>query len=383
MKKTAPLLFLIMALLFSSVAGAQFFALVGANPMTGMTPAPYMPFITIGSDGSIDPANVSINKAGNVYTLTGNITNYSLDVKCDNITLDGAGFTIQEDPFPSKYAPSCGITVSSNGVTVKNMNIHHHDTAIIVYGSHNIVTKINLGPSVKIEGNYNEIIENVFPDSYLIVQGNFNTIKGNILRVRGIVIGGNFNKAIANTLEQCRDFAVKPSNGTNFFYLNNFINNTYILASLNDSSTQKLFAKLDLAKLAQTNISPFRWQMIPNGWKAIYPDNTVFDNGTFGNYWSDYTGTDANHDGIGDTPYTIGGKLQDRYPLMAPFDISSASLGLPEGSSPLPSPQETEPQQPEPLPTTLVAAASGASVTVVCVGLLLFYLKKRNAKSSA
>jgi hypothetical protein len=37
----------------------------------------------------------------------------------------------------------------------------------------------------------------------------------------------------------------------------------------------------------------------------------------------------------------------------------------------------------EPFPTTLVSVASVASVTVVCAGLLLLYLKKRNAKSSA
>jgi len=33
-----------------------------------------------------------------------------------------------------------------------------------------------------------------------------------------------------------------------------------------------------------------------------------------GNYWSDYIGIDANHDGIGDTPYTIDANNIDRYP---------------------------------------------------------------------
>jgi hypothetical protein len=328
-QRTALALTLILALLFSMVAGTGFVKLATANPI-GMTPAPYMPSITIGSDGSVIPANASIRKTGNVYILTENITNYSLDVKCDNITLDGVGFTVREDPFHSMYAPSCGITVYSNGVTVKNMNIHQHDTAITVHGAHNIFTKINLGSSVKIEGNYNEIIESVFQDSYLIVAGSWNTIKGNILRVKGIVLRGssNFNTIIANTMEQCRDFAVIPSNGTNFLYLNNFINNTYAFAILNDSSTQELFAKLDLAKMAQTHISPLRWQMIPNGWKVIYPDNTVFDNGSFGNYWSDYSGADANYDGIGDTPYIIGGNLQDHYPIITPVDISSPTPNL-------------------------------------------------------
>lgn len=44
-----------------------------------------------------------------------------------------------------------------------------------------------------------------------------------------------------------------------------------------------------------------------------------------GNYWSDYTGVDANGDGIGDTPYPIQNHVQDDYPLMAPAQKSSIS----------------------------------------------------------
>lgn len=70
------------------------------------------------------------------------------------------------------------------------------------------------------------------------------------------------------------------SANNNTFYLNDFYNNTIQIAT--DSSK--------------------------NFW----------DNGTFGNYWDDYNGPDADCDGIGDTPYVIDENNKDNYPLMYP-----------------------------------------------------------------
>jgi hypothetical protein len=54
-------------------------------------------------------------------------------------------------------------------------------------------------------------------------------------------------------------------------------------------------------------------------WNSRYPYG--------GNYWSDYTGADMNHDEIGDTPYNITYNNQDNYPLMSPYNKTNKPPG--------------------------------------------------------
>ena len=61
----------------------------------------------------------------------------------------------------------------------------------------------------------------------------------------------------------------------------------------------------------------------PNYWNSTQCITYTYSGKTYtdylGNYWSDYAGSDADGDGIGDTPYVIDGE-SDNYPLMEPFE---------------------------------------------------------------
>lgn len=66
--------------------------------------------------------------------------------------------------------------------------------------------------------------------------------------------------------------------------------------------------------------------------------NSFCENG-HGNYWSDYTGTDRNHDGIGDTPYhetDVFGYIVDRHPEARVFALSPAITLLRKGEELMP-----------------------------------------------
>ena len=104
--------------LFSLLFGVQFVRLSEANIMPFPKP---QPAFTIQSDGSVDPPTAPIQRNGEIYTLTDDITGYTIAVERDNIILDGGGYTLQGD------GNSTGVFVNNrNGVTVKNMEIRNH-----------------------------------------------------------------------------------------------------------------------------------------------------------------------------------------------------------------------------------------------------------------
>jgi nitrous oxidase accessory protein len=77
-------------------------------------------------------------------------------------------------------------------------------------------------------------------------------------------------------------------------------------------------------QLIDSNVAVFYHNNLINNSRHIYastPTPAIWDNGypSGGNYWSDYNGTDADGDGIGDTQYEAVADIVDRYPLINPW----------------------------------------------------------------
>lgn len=78
--------------------------------------------------------------------------------------------------------------------------------------------------------------------------------------------------------------------------------------------------------------------------KINNPVTNVWDDGAKkGNYWSTYTGSDGNSDGIGDTPYQIDAQNIDNYPLMKPWSAPA--------TPPTPTPTSNANTSPNPSPS--------------------------------
>ena len=88
------------------------------------------------------------------------------------------------------------------------------------------------------------------------------------------------------------------SSQNNKIYLNNFIDNTENVASSSSTNYWKLTEPI------------------------TYQYNDIEYTNYLGNYWDDYTGSDADGDGIGDTSYVIPNDNNDNYPLMEPWGIT-------------------------------------------------------------
>jgi parallel beta-helix repeat protein len=260
--------------------------------------------IHIKADGSFDPLTAPIQRDGNLYTLTGNITNESdgIIIERNNMALDGAGYTVLGD------GEGVGILMSErSNVTIKNIQVKAHWYGIYLkWSSGNVISGSNITTNnshgIWLSGSSNNnIVGNNITDNY-------NGISLTTFSNNNILVG---NKIEANYGDYGAGIYVYVSSD-NSIYHNAFVNN----------SKQVYDASWD-------NSDPCHSSPSINLWDAGYASG--------GNYWSDYNGTDlyggpcqneTGSDGVGDTPYIIDLQNQDNYPLMKHYPWAVHDVGI-------------------------------------------------------
>jgi hypothetical protein len=340
--------------------------------------------IFINGDGSVSGTD-KIQRNGNLYTLIDNIYDSAIVVQCNNIVVDGEGFVLQGaggwgtpgiagiEAIPAINLTCSNVTVRNfnilgwevgvlgayNGNTISNNNITGTERAIAIYADNYSVTRNYLANSiygVRIKGDNNCISQNQIVNNYGGVMISYST--------HVVIVENN----IANNAT-----ALNVDNSTFEIYHNNFF--------VNSSNTDIVTTTVDAIGF-DVGTMPY------------------WDNGSEGNYWSNYTtkypnATEIDHTGIGDTPYliSVNPAVTDRYPLFAPFNISetsnqpSAIMQNPSRSpSPAPSAFQQPTQSPEARatlsPLSELAITTGATLTVVAVFVIVLVLKRRSKYSA-
>ena len=99
---------------------------------------------------------------------------------------------------------------------------------------------------------------------------------------------------------------------------NNISNNRYGI-SLQDSNNNSIYLN-DFINNADNVCSYGSTNAWNSAEKITYTYNGLNYTNYLGNYWDDYSGSDANGDGIGDTSYGIDWRDRDKYPRTGPWE---------------------------------------------------------------
>ncbi len=183
---------------------------------------------------------------------------------------------------------------SSNNTFSENTINNNHHRGIYIYHSFNNTFSEN---TINNNTNYGIFIK--YSHNNTITR---NMISNNVFRGISLETSNN-NTFTGNTINNC-DVGIDLKYGLNNIISGNIItNNDYWGISI------ELNSKWNLIYLNCFN-NP------TNVHKAVI--NNSWDNGTKGNFWSDYDGSDAGGDGIGDTPYIADQDniAQDNFPLI-------------------------------------------------------------------
>lgn len=244
------------------------------------------------------------NLANNGYGINGQAS--SNNISSNNITNNENGVyfngasnsSIFRNNINANTADGIHLGGSSNTYINENTITNNNGSGIIFFESHanriigNTITGNGNGIRLWFNANNNSVSDNYIADNAI-----------------GVLVDDSFdNRIIGNMITENSDWGMQltGSQNNNVIYHNSFINNN--------------------AKEEGLQVSIPAYRQIGEPWDWLPGHGNVWDNGTAGNYWSDYitrypNATEIGSSEIGDTQFYINENNYDRYPLMEPASI--------------------------------------------------------------
>ena len=330
-----------------------------------------LPFVSVKAKSTtiVVPDNYSSIQDAINNAIEGDTIYIKIGTYVENPIVNKTVSLIGEDRDRTVIDVTAGLKVQSNNVTITGLTIYDGYDGISLATNYcnisgNKITNTTHG--IVVFGYQNSISGNIFESIGLssAIQLNFanrNYISKNYIAscVEGIQIwqNSNNNTIRENTITNCQYTAVS------FQYSNDnvMVGNNISLSGLGTSiyaSNNNIISNNDYFKNAVQFSANEDYYLTWGGNRSI---NTIDRN-----YWSDYNGTDANRDDIGDTPYIIDAYNQDNNPIMLPISVATPTPTLPNYG---PTSSPTVPEFP------FWAIPLLLSLTVAFVGLLIHFRK--------
>lgn len=254
--------------------------------------------IYIKATGEVDPVTAPIQRVGDtLYVLTGDVVNQSVVVERSGITIDGMWHRLTGKGALDPNATGGFKLDRVSNVTIKRAKITQSFSGMYLSQCGNCVMQEN------------QLFNNSY-GVYVLASSNGTLIERNRIFDnfgQGIYVANSFNLTVkSNIVTGSFPFGVRLTGSHNCTLTENTFYGNEGGVHLYDSY----------------NISIYHNDILDNLMSAKTTSSTgIWDDGTHGNFWSDYDGIDADHDGIGDTPYTIDTNNVDRYPLVHPLRL--------------------------------------------------------------
>ena len=309
--------------------------------------------------------NKSVSLVGEDMDTTVIDVTAGLKVERDNVTI--TGLTV--------YDGWTGIAVTANHCNISGNKVTDATIGIGLYNSENnsiignIVQSIGYSAAIQLSYSNNNLLKNNYVDS---------CTEGIQLRA-----GSSNNMVTENTITNCQFVAVRLLGEYSPPRWYNPSGNTIMRNNISNSGCGTTIYGSNRNIISNNNYVNNTIQFSANedyllAWGYNVSINTIKEN-----YWSDYNGTDADGDGIGDTPHILYENNMDHYPLMKPVDIPE----LPDGTSGIPElpdgAGENGTDETAPFPTLIAATTVIVTIAVVGAALLAYFAKIKKTTGKA